>query len=369
MKILITGNLGYIGPVVVKRLRQVLPNAILIGLDTGFFQDCLSVNNCDEDYFPHYQYYGDVRNVNLDFLTDVDAIIHLAAISNDPMGNQFQDSTMDINFNGTVNLAQLAKEAKVKSFVFASSCSMYGNAALNAKTESDELNPLTVYAKSKVLSEQELESLADSNFFVTALRFSTAAGWSCRLRLDLVLNDFVSSALLNKEITILSNGKPWRPIIDVKDMARAIEWGITRTPNLGGNFLAVNIGSNDANYKIKDLAELVAQVIPDTKVSINPNALDDNRSYKVNFDLFKKLAPYHQPQIKLINTINELKTGIEQMQFQTKNIYNTKYIRLNILNELIKKRKLNRDLSWINYEYVNSLERNLYNFAKNAAKS
>ena len=364
MKILITGNLGYIGPVVVKRLRQVLPNAILIGLDTGFFQDCLSVNNCDEDYFPHYQYYGDVRNVNLDFLTDVDAIIHLAAISNDPMGNQFQDSTMDINYNGTINLAQLAKEAKVKSFVFASSCSMYGNAALNAKTESDELNPLTVYAKSKVLSEQELESLADSNFFVTALRFSTAAGWSCRLRLDLVLNDFVSSALLNKEITILSNGKPWRPIIDVKDMARAIEWGVTRTPNLGGNFLAVNVGSNDANYKIKDLAELVAQVIPDTKVSINPNALDDNRSYKVNFDLFEKLAPYHKPQIKLINTINELKTGIEQMQFQTKNIYNTKYIRLNILNELIKKRKLNRDLSWINYKYVNSLEQNIKSFAK-----
>jgi len=364
MKILITGNLGYIGPVVVKRLRQVLPNAILIGLDTGFFEDCLSVNNCDEDYFPHYQYYGDVRNVNLDFLTDVDAIIHLAAISNDPMGNKFRESTMNINYDGTVNLAQLAKEAKVKSFVFASSCSMYGNATLNAKIESDELNPLTVYAKSKVLSEQKLEGLADSEFIVTALRFSTAAGWSCRLRLDLVLNDFVSSAILNNEITILSNGEPWRPIIDVKDMARAFEWGIKRTPSLGGNFLAVNVGSNDANYKIKDLAELVAQVIPDTKISINPNASNDNRSYKVNFDLFNKLAPHHRPQLKLIDTISELKFGIEQMEFQTKNIYSTKYIRLNILNELIEKRKLNRDLSWIKYGYVNSLEQNVYSFAK-----
>jgi len=364
MKILITGNLGYIGPVVVKRIRKVLPGSVVIGLDTGFFEDCLSVNDCAEENFPHYQYYGDVRNVNLDVLKGVDAIIHLAAISNDPMGNKFKVSTMDINYNGTVNLARLAKEAKVKSFVFASSCSMYGNATLNAKTEVDDLNPLTVYAKSKVLSEQKLESLADSDFTVTALRFSTAAGWSCRLRLDLVLNDFVSSAILNNEITILSNGEPWRPIIDVKDMARAIEWGIKRTPNLGGNFLAVNVGSNNSNYKIKDLAKLVAQVIPNVKISINPNASNDNRSYKVNFDLFEKLAPFHKPKVKLIDSINELKNGIELMKFQTKNIYNTKYIRLNILKELIKKHKINQDLSWINYRYINSVLPNAYNIAK-----
>lgn len=364
MKILITGNLGYIGPVVVKRIKQVLPDSVLIGLDIGFFEDCLSVSACAEEYFPHYQYHGDVRNVSLNFLKNVDAIIHLAAISNDPMGNQFQDSTMDINYNGTVKLARLAKEAKVKSFVFASSCSMYGNATLNAKTEVDELNPLSVYAKSKVLSEQKLESLADPDFTVTALRFSTAAGWSCRLRLDLVLNDFVSSAVLNNEMTILSNGEPWRPIIDVKDMARAIEWGIKRTPNLGGDFLAVNVGSNDSNYKVKDLAGLVAQVIPNSKISINPNASNDNRSYKVNFDLFERLAPFHKPQIKLIDTINELKIGIEHMQFQTKNIYNTKYIRLNILKELIEKHKLNQNLSWINYGYVNTILPSSYNIAK-----
>ena len=364
MKILITGNLGYVGPVVVKHLRQVLPGSTLLGLDTGFFEDCLSVRNCSAEHFPHYQYYGDVRNINLDFLEGIDAIIHLAAISNDPMGNKFRESTMNINYDGTVNLARLAKKAKVKSFVFASSCSMYGNATLNAKIESDELNPLTVYAKSKVLSEKKLESLAGSNFTVTALRFSTAAGWSCRLRLDLVLNDFVSSAMLNKEIVILSNGEPWRPIIDVKDMARAIEWGVKRTPNLGGNFLAVNVGSNDANYKIKDLAGLVADVIPDVKISINPNASHDNRSYKVNFDLFNKLAPQHKPQVKLIDTIKELQEGIVQMRFSSKNIYSTKYIRLNILNELIEKHKLSWDLNWIKYQSVKPFEQNFFYHVK-----
>jgi nucleoside-diphosphate-sugar epimerase len=151
-------------------------------------------------------------------LKDIDAIVHLAAISNDPIGNKFEEVTLDINYRASVELARRAKEAGVKSFTFASSCSMYGAAEDSARTENSPLNPLTAYARSKVLTERELEPLADGGFKVTSLRFSTACGWSERLRLDLVLNDFVAGAVASKRITILSDGTPWRPLINVKDM-------------------------------------------------------------------------------------------------------------------------------------------------------
>ncbi len=345
MKILIFGNMGYVGPGVVAKLRSTYPSATLIGYDTGFFSSCLT----NADYLPErkldHQYYGDIRNFPASILKDVDVVINLAAISNDPMGTKFEEVTMDINHKSGINLATLAKEAGVKSFVFASSCSMYGAASDGAKAEDSELKPLTAYARSKVFTERDLKPLADKNFLVTCLRFSAACGMSPRIRLDLVLNDFVACALTAKHITILSDGTPWRPLIHVKDMALAIEWAITRPDSLG-DFLAINTGSDSWNYQIKDLAEAVASVIPDVKISISKDVAPDKRSYLINFGLYKKVAPNHQPQFDLIASINDVREGLEAMNFSDKNFRESKLIRLKVLTGLQGKGLLNQDLRW-----------------------
>jgi len=346
MKILITGNMGYIGPLVVNQLRLSNPNSILVGLDTGYYGNCVTSRGELPECRLNIQYFADVRQIPEEVLDGVEAIVHLAAISNDPIGNKFEEVTFDINYHSSIDLARKAKNAGVKSFVFASSCSMYGTAEDSARTEKSFLNPLTAYAKSKVLTERDLEPLASEHFKVTSLRFSTACGWSDRLRLDLVLNDFVAGAVASRRIKILSDGTPWRPLINVKDMARAIDWAISRDIPNGGNFLAINIGSDEWNYQVKDLANSVASIIPGTEVSINKDAQPDKRSYRVNFDLFKKLAPAYQPQFGLMESIIELKTGLESMDFKDEDFRSSRYMRLNILTELQEKGLLNEKLQW-----------------------
>jgi nucleoside-diphosphate-sugar epimerase len=262
------------------------------------------------------------------------------------MGNAFENVTMDINHRGSVELAKKAKEMGVKGFVFASSCSMYGAAEDSARTEESQLNPLTAYARSKVFTERDIEKIAGDEFTVTSLRFSTACGMSPRLRLDLVLNDFVAGAIASKQIAILSDGSPWRPLINVKDMARAIEWAINRDKTNGGEFLAVNVGSNEWNYQVKDLAYAVAEVIPGVEISINKNAAPDKRSYRVDFDYYKELAPNHQPKYNLIDTIEELRDGLEAMRFDDGNFRDSNYMRLNMLKQLRKKGLLSENLEW-----------------------
>lgn len=347
MKMLITGNMGYIGPSVVNQLRASYPDSTVIGFDIGYFGNCVTSAEVLPECRVDVQYFGDMRLFPKEILGGVDAIVHLAGISNDPIGNRFEEVTLDINYRASVNLAKQAREAGVKSFVFASSCSMYGAAEDSPRTEKSQLNPLTAYAKSKVLTERDLEPLAEKKFIVTCLRFSTACGWSDRLRLDLVLNDFVAGAVASKRLTILSDGTPWRPLINVKDMARAMDWAIARDVSNGGKFLAVNIGSDEWNYQVKDLALAVAKVIPDTEVSINKDAQPDKRSYRVNFDRFKKLAPSYQPRVDLIASIRELKDGLEAMRFKDGEFRNSKYMRLRTLTQLLEKGLLNEKLEWI----------------------
>ncbi|MFH0758086.1 MAG: SDR family oxidoreductase, partial [Bacteroidota bacterium] len=293
MKILITGNQGYVGSVLVKALRRQYPDSELVGYDAGFFARNLTSRLYAPEIYLNHQYYGDVRNFPAHLLKGVDAVVQLAAISNDPIGNKFEEVTFDVNHRAVVDIAKKAKDQGVKRIIFASSCSVYGIADQAARSEQSDVNPLTAYAKSKVRSEKDLEPLADENMAVTCLRFATACGMSDRLRLDLVLNDFVAGAYTAEEITILSDGSPWRPLINVKDMARAIIWGIERNTGKGGNFLTVNTGSNVWNYQIKELAYGISSVLPHVKVSIDQNALPDKRSYKVDFGLFEKLAPGH----------------------------------------------------------------------------
>lgn len=347
MKILITGNMGYVGPAVVKHLRRTYPSSILIGFDAGFFAHCLTtvapLPECQTDV----QHFGDVRKLPESLLEGVDAIVHLAALSNDPIGHQYADITIDINCGASVELARRAKRAGVTSFAFASSCSVYGSADSGPRNETSAVNPLTAYARSKVMTESELERLADSNFKITALRFATACGMSDRLRLDLVLNDFVACAVSSRKISILSDGTPWRPLINVKDMARALEWAVARPSLNGSAYVLVNAGSNRWNYQVKQLAEAVARLIPGTEVSINRDAQPDKRSYRVDFSRFESLAPDHQPVCTLEDTITELKTGLDTIEFRDPAFRNGWMIRLKILDRFRNEGLLNEHLEWV----------------------
>jgi nucleoside-diphosphate-sugar epimerase len=349
MRILITGNMGYIGPSVVKQLRATYPEATIIGFDMGYFAQCLTNTHFLPECQVNKQIFGDVREFPESLLGDIDAVIYLSAISNDPMGKLYEDITLDVNYRAGVRIAKQAKKAGVKSFVFASSCSVYGAGGEGAKTEASEVNPLTAYAKSKIFSERELIHVADETFKVTALRFSTACGMSERLRLDLVVNDFVASAVASKKITILSDGTPWRPLIHIKDMARAMDWAILRDAAEGGNFLAVNVGRKDWNYQVKDLAEAVAEVIPGTEVSLNSNAQPDKRSYQVDFSKFEKLAPDHQPLYDLKTTVVEIRKGLEEMNFQDESFRDSEFMRLKVLTRLGSSGYLTEDLKWDYY--------------------
>lgn len=352
MKVIITGNMGYIGPCLVRHLRASYPDAMLIGLDMGYFANCLTTVDILPECNVDVQYFADIRHLPEGALRNVDAVVHLAAISNDPMGNRFETATSDINHSASIELAKKAKAAGTKVFVYASSCSMYGSAEDSPRTEDSPLNPLTAYAKSKVASEKGLHELAEESFRVTSLRFSTACGMSDRLRLDLVLNDFVAAAVSSKRIEILSDGTPWRPLINVKDMARAIDWAIQREVACGGEFLAVNVGSEKWNYQVKELAEAVAKVIPDVDISINKQAQPDRRSYRVNFDLFKKLAPSHQPEFDLISTIKEIKAGLVAMGFNDPDFRNSRFMRLRVLTDLLDRNLLNNRLEWSNGQRI-----------------
>jgi nucleoside-diphosphate-sugar epimerase len=347
MKILITGNMGYIGPCVIERLRSSYSDATLVGLDMGYFANCLTNSVILPECRVDQQYFADIRRLPADLLDGVDAVVHLAGISNDPMGNTFEKVTIEINYQASIELAKKARERGVRSFVFASSCSMYGSADDRPRDEKSPLNPLTAYARSKVYTERDLAPLADAGFKVTSLRFSTACGMSERLRLDLVLNDFVAGAVSSKKITILSDGTPWRPLINIKDMARAIDWAISRDAINGGPFVAVNVGSDRWNYQVKDLAHAVSEVIPDVDISINKDAQPDKRSYRVNFDFYRRLAPDYQPQVDLITTIKDLRAGLEAMRFNDENFRNSRFMRLKVLTHLRDKNLLSEKLEWI----------------------
>ena len=351
MKILVTGNMGYIGPSVVDRLRYSYPDAELIGLDLGFFAHCLTGATRLPETRLSRQIFGDVRYVTAETLSEmagsIYAVIHLAAISNDPMGNTFEQVTHNINCQASISLAQLAKEIGVKRFIFASSCSVYGFAEGRPRQEKHDVTPLTAYARSKIEAEKGLADLADDSFVVTCLRFGTACGMSKRLRLDLVVNDLVSSAVISNEIVILSDGTPWRPLIHINDMARAMDWGVSRDAGNGGPFLALNTGSDEANYRVKDIAQGIAKIIPGVQISINENAAQDRRSYQVDFSKFRSLAPNYQPQVDLSEAIRDLKDGLELMEFSHADFRNSDFMRLKVLTGLRERNQLDENLEWV----------------------
>lgn len=346
MRVLITGNMGYVGSVLVGHLRARYPGARLIGYDSGYFSHCLTGVRRPPEILLDQQHFGDVRELPARLLEGVDAVVHLAAISNDPMGNRFESVTDEINFRASVAIADAAQVAGVRSYVFASTCSVYGSANDTARGEDDEVTPLTAYARSKIDAERILREMSVGQMTVTCLRFGTACGMSPRLRLDLVLNDFVACALASRHIEVLSDGAPWRPLIDVADMARAIEWAIFRARENGGPCLAINVGSADSNHQVRELAKGVADAIPGTQISINEKAAPDGRSYRVDFSLFHALAPQFAPRVGLAESITAVQSGLMSMGFKDREFRQSQHMRLNVLEAHIAAGRLTPDLRW-----------------------
>lgn len=349
MKVILVGNMGYVGPVVAAHLRAQMPDAELIGIDSAWFANCLTTSGTFPERVLNEQRFADARDISAEDFRGADAVVQLAAVSNDPMGNRYEAVTDQINHGACVIGAKAAAEAGVKRFVFASSCSVYGFADGNkARTEQDEINPLTAYARSKIASEDALEKLSDSGMTISCLRFATACGGSPRIRLDLVLNDFVAGALSSKRIEVLSDGTPWRPLIDVKDMARAIEWGIQRDAANGGKFLRINVGNDERNHQVADLANAVGEFLPGTQVTINTEAPPDKRSYKVDFGLYRTLAPEHQPQQTLEASIKDIRAVLEDIGFQDQSFRQSNFMRLKVLEGHIQSGRLQQDsLRWV----------------------
>ena len=351
MHYLITGNLGYIGPVLSKFIKKKDPSAYITGYDSGFFLNCpIAAEVLSEKPNIDLQVFGDVRDKEKikKYIKEADCIIHLAAISNDPMGVEFEHVTEEINMNSSVFIAEEAIKTKSKAFVFASSCSVYGQGSDTPRTENDKVNPLTAYARSKIGTEEEIFKLIDcGETKLSCLRFATACGFSPNIRLDLVLNDFIATALNCGKIEILSDGSPWRPLIDVEDMARAIYWACCREN--GNQREILNIGSPDWNYQIRDLAMGVKNILGDQiQLSINTEAEPDKRSYQVSFDKFFKLAQKELlPKVTLEISVKRMINALNPFKERLSREERGHLIRLNVLKKLKGNNHLDGQLNWI----------------------
>ncbi|MDR1133664.1 MAG: SDR family oxidoreductase [Synergistaceae bacterium] len=345
MNVLITGNMGYVGPVLVREIKRRNPKTWVAGLDSAYFAGCLLDRKSSPERYVDVQFYKDARDIAPCDFENADAVICLAALSNDPMGNRYGARTSEINYRAIERAASAAKEAGVKRFVFASSCSVYGSAENGECDESSTVNPLTEYARSKVSAEHALERFADADFRVSCFRFATACGASPRLRLDLVLNDFVASAVTRGKIEILSDGTPWRPLIDVKNMAETLAWASEQ--DIGEPYMILNAGSNGWNFRIKDLAQKVREVMPETEIIISPEGLPDKRSYRVRFDKFAELSKGHVKIGDVRDTIREIRGILTENSFVDANFRDSEYMRLNMLKYLESARAVDGDLRWI----------------------
>lgn len=345
-RVLVLGNLGYVGPPVVEALRKGGKVSEIVGYDAGYFEMAGSTPFASQAHHVDMQHYGDVRNLDASLFSGFDAVVYLAAVSNDPMGREFAKPTHEINNDAAVTVGRLAKAAGVSAFVFASSCSVYGAGGTLAKTEGDPTEPLTDYAHSKLDAEAGLQALASDGFVITCLRFATACGPSPRLRLDLVLNDFVASALVSREITILSDGSPLRPLIDVRDMGRAIDWAGQRSADNGGTFLIVNAGQDDWNFSVLELAQKVAAHFGDVSINVVNETGPDNRSYRVDFSKFRDLAPGHYPIRRIEESIEAISASLDDCVIPIVDFRRGMLIRLNVLRQMISSGALDQNLRW-----------------------
>jgi nucleoside-diphosphate-sugar epimerase len=340
MRVLLTGHHGYIGSVTGPVLRAA--GHEVTGLDTFFYEGC---DLRDEpDGVPALRL--DLRDADPDVLAGQDAVVHLAALSNDPLGDLSPELTKQINFEATVRLARAAKEAGVGRFVFSSSCSMYGASEEGRPVnESAPLRPLTAYAESKVLSEEALAELADDAFSPVSMRFATAYGVSPRLRVDLVLNNLVGWAFTTGKVKIMSDGTPWRPLIHIEDMSRAILAVLSADrETISGQ--AFNVGRSEENYQVRDLAEIVEQTVGDCEIEYAGSGDPDPRSYRVDFTRFHETFPDGGLRWNARDGARELLDAYREIGLTLDQFEGDRYIRLKHLRLLLDRGDLDPELRW-----------------------
>lgn len=331
MKILVTGHKGYIGSHLVDILKQ--EGDSVTGCDLGVYEGC----EFDAVAKPDIEWRKDIRNLTAKELEGFDCVMHLAAISNDPMGDIDPSLTYSINRDGSVNLARSAKQAGVPRFLFAGSCSVYGKGEKLDLDEEAAFNPVSAYAVSKVEAEAGIKKLADENFSPSILRNSTAYGYSPMLRIDLVVNNLLACAFTRGDIRIMSDGTPWRPLIHCRDIARAFN-AFAKAPKEAVHNRSVNIGANTENYQVKDVAGLVKKLIPGAGVVFTGEVGADPRNYRVNFDLLYSLLPDFKLQYGLESGMEELYRYFKQKNFSIADFEGDKYIRLKWLKKNLHNR-------------------------------
>ena len=324
MKIFVTGHRGFIGSHLVDVLKQ--EGHAVVGCDLKLFDGC----NWEPLVKPDRELTKDVRSIEARDLDECDCVMHLAAISNDPMGELNAQLTFDINRNASIRLAEIAKHAGVPRFLFAGSCSIYGKGEKLDLDENDPLNPLTAYARSKIETEEAVSKLADESFTPVYLRNATAYGHSSMLRIDLVVNNLLASAMAYGEIRIQSDGSPWRPLIHCRDIARAFA-AFAQAPREAVHGLAVNVGGNRENYQVRDVGDQVQRLIPSAKVVYTGEVGADPRNYRVNFDRLGTVLPNFRLQYNLISGMEELHRKMVDHGFSKNDFEGDQFVRLRTL--------------------------------------
>lgn len=339
MKVLLTGSEGYIGAVL--RDQLLARGHEVTGLDTGFFNDC----NLGEPPTPIPLIQRDLREVTLDDVKGFDAVVHLAALSNDPLGNLAAGLTEEINTGGSIRVAELAKQAGVSRFVFASSCSLYGQGAALGLTEEAEANPQTPYAKSKIDFERALKGLASDDFSPTYMRNATAFGFSPRLRFDIVVNNLCGWAFTAGKIAMTSDGSPWRPLVHVRDISKSVVCAL-EAPREAIHDQAFNVGSTANNLQIRDVAFKVQKQMPDCEVTFG-NSDGDTRTYNVDFTKIEtKLPGFVRADVSVDDAITELLGAFRRLSLKDTEFSGRLYTRLKQINYLQEQGKIDAKLNW-----------------------
>lgn len=330
LRILVTGNLGYVGSHIMEFLIQ--DGHEVVGCDLFLFQNAI----CGDLPKPSLQIHRDFRQLTASDLKGIDAIAHMAGLSNDPMGDLDPGLTMQVNGKGTLEFARIAREAGVRIFAFASSCSIYGNTSSLPRTELDETSPLSEYASSKLYAEQGLSKLATDSFHVYLLRNATAFGDSNVFRSDLVVNDLSVGMSVFGKAEIKSDGTPWRPLIHAKDMARAFKLFMEQDPiEISGK--PINIGFNRENFQIREVGNIIKSAWDKCEITLNTSATFDPRDYKVDFSQLERLFPGFKPEHPLVKGVHELKSELMRIGYSIRDHESKRFVRLHELKSNISK--------------------------------
>ena len=338
MRVLITGHDGYIGRVLAPMVQEAGHD--VTGLDAFWFEGCTLGPEPDATSALRL----DVRDVEVDHLRGFDAVVHLAAISNDPLGHLDPAHTFEINHLGSVRIARLAKQAGIERFIFASSCSLYGAASPDdLLTESAPFKPVTPYGESKVLAERAISVLADDNFSPVFLRNATVYGYSPHLRLDLVVNDLVAGAFVTGEVLIKSDGTPWRPLVHVEDVCNAILAALL-APRGAIHGEAFNIGRTPENHQVRGIADIITEVLPDSRITYAEGGEPDARCYRVDFSKAAEELPGFRPRWTIRDGANELVNAFRRFDLSEDDLASPRFVRLRRIQVLQREGGLGPDL-------------------------